>query len=100
MPNNDRARSSIPPDNLQRKLSVTNADSPQANHVSVVGDTYTVLIRGRDTDGRYGLIDMLVPTGEARPFIVTTLRKCSRFRKVKLNSHSGAKRYWPNPGRR
>ena len=49
MPNNDRARSSIPPDNLQRKLSVTNADSPPANHVSVVGDTYTVLIRGRDT---------------------------------------------------
>src|SRR5262249_37015891 len=67
MPNNDRARSSIPPDNLQRKLSATNADGPQANHVSVVGDIYTVLIRGSDTDGRYGLIDMLVPTGGGPP---------------------------------
>src|SRR5262249_8990428 len=67
VPNNDRARSSIPSDNLQRNLSVINADSPQANHVSVVGDTYTVLIRGRDTGGRYGLIDMLVRRGGGPP---------------------------------
>jgi quercetin dioxygenase-like cupin family protein len=53
----------IPPDNSKRKLSVINPDSPEACHISVVGDTYTILISGRDTDGRYCLIDMLIPTG-------------------------------------
>jgi quercetin dioxygenase-like cupin family protein len=53
----------IPPDNSKSKLSVINPDSPEACHISVVGDTYTILISGRDTDGRYCLIDMLIPTG-------------------------------------
>ena len=43
------------------------ADSPEARHISIVGDTYTVLISGRDTGGRYCLIDMLVPTGGGPP---------------------------------
>ena len=29
----------------------------------MVGDTYTILLSGEDTDGRYCLIDMLVPPG-------------------------------------
>jgi quercetin dioxygenase-like cupin family protein len=60
-------KSSIPPDNPKRTLLAINADGPEVRHVSVVGDTYTLLITGRDTGGRYCLIDMLVPTGGGPP---------------------------------
>lgn len=30
-------------------------------HVGVAGDTYTILVKGKDTAGRYCLIDMYVP---------------------------------------
>jgi quercetin dioxygenase-like cupin family protein len=36
-------------------------------HVGVVGDTYTILVSGQDTAGRYTLIDMLVPPGGGPP---------------------------------
>jgi quercetin dioxygenase-like cupin family protein len=32
-----------------------------------VGDTYTILLSGDDTDGRYCLIDMVVPQGGGPP---------------------------------
>jgi len=68
MPNSRRTpKSSVPPDNPKRKLSAIKADSPEARHISIVGDTYTVLISGRDTGGRYCLIAMLVPTGGGPP---------------------------------
>ena len=57
----------IPADDPDRKLTVTNPDGPQARHISVVGDTYTILVSGADTDGRYCLIDMLVPDGSGPP---------------------------------
>ena len=36
-------------------------------HFGVVGDTYTILLRGEDTAGRYCLIDMHVPPGGGPP---------------------------------
>jgi quercetin dioxygenase-like cupin family protein len=36
-------------------------------HISVVGDTYTILVSGAQTAGRYCLIDMLVPDGSGPP---------------------------------
>jgi quercetin dioxygenase-like cupin family protein len=60
--------SPIPPDDLQRNLVVANPDKDQSlPHVGVVGDTYTILLSGEDTDGRYCLIDMLVPPGGGPP---------------------------------
>jgi quercetin dioxygenase-like cupin family protein len=53
----------VPPDDPGRKLSIVNPDSPQVRHIGVVGGTYTILISGQDTGGRYCLIDMLVPPG-------------------------------------
>lgn len=53
----------IPQDDPERRLTVVNADDPALPHVGVVGDTYTVLVSGKDTDGRYCLIDMLVADG-------------------------------------
>lgn len=57
----------IPPDDLRRKLVVANPDGPGLRHVSVAGDTYTILVRGEDTGGRYCLIDMHVPPGGGPP---------------------------------
>ena len=57
----------IPADDLQRKLIVADPDSPQMRHVSVAGDTYTILISGAETAGRYCLIDMHVPAGGGPP---------------------------------
>jgi quercetin dioxygenase-like cupin family protein len=36
-------------------------------HLGVVGDTYTILLSGKDTAGRYCLIDMYVPPGGGPP---------------------------------
>jgi quercetin dioxygenase-like cupin family protein len=53
----------IPPDDPNRKLSVAQPDDPALRYVAVVGGTYTILLSGKDTAGRYCLIDMLVPPG-------------------------------------
>jgi mannose-6-phosphate isomerase-like protein (cupin superfamily) len=62
-----KAKSAIPADDLERQLHVVDADSADAPHVGVVGDTYTILVSGRDTAGRYSAIDMLVPPGGGPP---------------------------------
>ena len=54
----------IPPDDPRRNLTVARPDEDGGlPHVGMVGDTYTILIRGEDTAGRYTLIDMHVPPG-------------------------------------
>jgi mannose-6-phosphate isomerase-like protein (cupin superfamily) len=57
----------VPADDPARTLTVIDPDDPQARHISVVGDTYTILVSGDQTDGRYCLIDMLVPDGSGPP---------------------------------
>jgi quercetin dioxygenase-like cupin family protein len=60
--------STIPPDDPQRELVLASPDDDQGlRHVGVVGDTYTILLTGRDTAGRYTLIDMHVPPGGGPP---------------------------------
>jgi quercetin dioxygenase-like cupin family protein len=55
----------IPDDDPTREL--VHASSEDATHVSVVGDTYTMLVTGDQTAGRYCLIDMHVPPGGGPP---------------------------------
>src|SRR5712692_34688 len=57
----------IPPDDATRKLTLANPDDPTSRHVSVAGGTYTILVTGEETGGRYSLIDMLVPPGGGPP---------------------------------
>ena len=60
--------SAIPDDDPARKAAVARPDEDQTlAHWGVVGDTYTILISGEETAGRYTLIDMHVPTGGGPP---------------------------------
>ena len=60
--------SPIPPDDPRRSLGLAKPETDQSlPHVCVVGDTYTVLFAGKDTGGRYSLIDMLVPPNGGPP---------------------------------
>lgn len=55
-------------DNLQRHLVVADPQHDRnLRHVGVVGDTYTILLSGEDTQGRYCLVDMHVPPGGGPP---------------------------------
>lgn len=56
--------STIPPDDLQRNLALARPNEDQSlPHIRIVGDTYTILVTGKDTAGHYCLIDMHVPPG-------------------------------------
>ena len=58
----------IPADDPRRRLTVARPDTDESlPHVGLVGDTYTVLVSGEDTAGRYCLIDMHVPPGGGPP---------------------------------
>ena len=57
----------IPADDPRRNLVVANPDDSNAQHLGVVGDTYTILLAGTDTAGRFTLIDMHVPPGGGPP---------------------------------
>jgi quercetin dioxygenase-like cupin family protein len=57
----------IPADDPSRDAVQVSAEGDGAQHLAVVGDTYTVLVAGEDTAGRYTLIDMLVPQGGGPP---------------------------------
>jgi quercetin dioxygenase-like cupin family protein len=57
----------IPTDDPRRNLVVANAGNSNAQHLGVVGDTYTILLSGTDTAGRFTLIDMHVPPGGGPP---------------------------------
>lgn len=53
----------IPADDPNRQLSIVDPDDPSLQHLAVVGDTYTILLSGAQTAGRFCLIDMKVPDG-------------------------------------
>jgi quercetin dioxygenase-like cupin family protein len=58
----------IPADDPARELTHVSPDTDESlTHIGVVGDTYTILVSGDDTAGRYTLIDMHVPPGGGPP---------------------------------
>ena len=57
----------IPADDGVRQLVHVSPDDPVLRNIAMVGDTYTILLSGADTAGRYAMIDMLVPAGKGPP---------------------------------
>src|SRR5260221_14787405 len=58
----------IPMHDPRRKLTLARPDEDETlRHISLAGDTYTILVSGSDTAGRYCLIDMHVPPGDGPP---------------------------------
>src|SRR5271169_5051620 len=58
----------VPADDPMRVLTQVSPDTDDSlPHLGVVGDTYTILMSGADTAGRYTLIDMHVPPGGGPP---------------------------------
>ena len=54
----------IPPDDKSRNLTLARPDEDQTlPHIGIVGDTYTILLSGDNTNGRYCLVDMHIPPG-------------------------------------
>ncbi len=57
----------LPPDDPMRDLTLADPDADALQHVSLAGDTYTILLTGGDTAGRFTMIDMHVPPGGGPP---------------------------------
>jgi quercetin dioxygenase-like cupin family protein len=62
-----RADTTIPADDPARKPTLAQPDDPNLSHIGLVGGTYTILVAGKDTKGRYCLIDMHIPPGGGPP---------------------------------
>jgi quercetin dioxygenase-like cupin family protein len=62
-----KSGSSIPPDDLMRTLIAARSNDQNLPHIGLVGDTYTFLLTGKDTAGRFCLIDMHIPPGGGPP---------------------------------
>jgi quercetin dioxygenase-like cupin family protein len=68
MDDNPTNEGPIPADDPTRQLTYARPDSDDSlEHLGVVGDTYTILVSGSDTAGRFTLIDMHVPPGGGPP---------------------------------
>ena len=64
----EQSAATIPPDNPERNLVVAQPDIAQKlPHIGLAGDTYTILLTGKDTAGRFCLIDMHVPPNGGPP---------------------------------
>jgi quercetin dioxygenase-like cupin family protein len=57
----------IPADDPKRNLTLAQSNDPNLPHIVVVGDTHTILVTGKDTAGRYALIDIYIPPGGGPP---------------------------------
>ncbi len=61
-------QTALPRDDLRRELSLARPDAGEnIRHIGLVGDTYTILLTGNDTAGRFCLIDMHIPPGGGPP---------------------------------
>ena len=67
-PHQPKPPAPVPDDDPKRSLTRVSPDTDNSLlHLGVVGDTYTILVSGVDTAGRYTLIDMHVPPGGGPP---------------------------------
>ena len=61
-----------------REVAIARPDDPALTHLAVVGDTYTVLLSGDQTDGRFAMLDMLIPPAGGPPPHFHDFEECFR----------------------
>jgi quercetin dioxygenase-like cupin family protein len=61
-----------------RELAIARPDDPALTHLAVVGDTYTVLLSGDQTAGRFAMLDMLILPGGGPPPHYHDFEECFR----------------------
>ncbi len=99
MNENSNTAQPLPADDLGRHLKIARPDTDESlPHFGLVGDTYTILLSGGDTNGRHSLIDMHIPPGGGPPphrhdfeetFIVLEGEIESAFRGERTTVHAG-----------
>jgi quercetin dioxygenase-like cupin family protein len=57
----------LPLDDLCRAFTLAGPAEKAGVHIGLAGDTYTILLTGEHTGGRFSLIDMYVPPGGGPP---------------------------------
>lgn len=57
----------LPADDPARELTIVDDQNPAGGWLALAGDTYSMLITGAQTAGRYCLIDMRIPDGGGPP---------------------------------
>jgi mannose-6-phosphate isomerase-like protein (cupin superfamily) len=55
----------IPPDDLRRDMTLAHVEN--LPHIGLVGDTYTITVKGEDTAGRFCVIEMHIPPDGGPP---------------------------------
>src|SRR3954451_22122222 len=73
-----RATSPLAADDPTRELAIARSDDEALVHLAVVGDTYTVLVSGEQTDGGFAMLDMLIPPGGGPPPHRHNFEECFR----------------------
>jgi mannose-6-phosphate isomerase-like protein (cupin superfamily) len=63
MPDSTSRAAALPADDLSRALALTQVEGPNARHVGLVGNTYTITVASEDTGDRFCVVDMHVPPG-------------------------------------
>ncbi len=61
------AGAALPEADPTRELAIARPEDLALVHLAVVGDTYTVLLSGEQTAGRFAMLDMLIPPGGGPP---------------------------------
>jgi quercetin dioxygenase-like cupin family protein len=67
MPETTSEYAPLSADDLSRNLAFAQVDSAEVTHIGLVGDTYTITVAGKQTNGRFCVIDMHVPPGGGPP---------------------------------
>jgi quercetin dioxygenase-like cupin family protein len=81
------AEAVLPEDDPGRELAVARPEDPGLVHLAVVGDTYTVLLSGEQTAGRFAMLDMLIPPGGGPPPHRHDFEECFRVLEGSLEVH-------------
>src|SRR4051794_9112276 len=74
-------------DDPTRELAIARSDDEALVHLAVVGDTYTVLLSGEQTDGRFAMLDMLIPPGGGPPPHRHDFEECFRVLAGSIEVH-------------